>query len=178
LALFQFSLWLSIDFRYHFFGSLVLLFSTVSSLISFCSFLLVLPPGSDRRRLLTLLRGRAVPTAVPALLLPERIAVIDPGQQDADLACRQQAAGVAAQYRLHGSDTVYTIVALCFSSTLITPGRERRKRMVEALLAHYQRGVEPASFALGSAALTTRPWAKTPRSPASLEETISVTNSR
>jgi len=29
----------------------------------------------------------------------------------------------------------------------------------------YQRGVEPASFALGSAALTTRPWAKTPGVP-------------
>lgn len=136
LALFQFSLWLSIDFRYHLFGSLVLLFSTVSSLISFCSFLLVLPPGSNRRRLLVLLREWAVPIAVPALLLPERIAVNGPGRQDADLACQQQGAGVAAQYRLHGSDTVYTIVALRFSNTLITPGRERRKRMVEALLAH------------------------------------------
>ncbi len=60
---------------------------------------------------------------------------------------------------------------------MITPGRERRKRMVEALLAHYQRGVEPASLALGSAALTTRPWAKTSRNLASLEET-SVTDSR
>jgi hypothetical protein len=37
-----------------------------------------------------------------------------------------------------------------------------------------QRGVEPASFALGSAALTTRPWAEAPKSPAALEETIAT----
>ena len=37
-----------------------------------------------------------------------------------------------------------------------------------------QRGVEPASFALGSAALTTRPWAEAPKSPAALKETIAT----
>jgi len=57
-----------------------------------------LPSGSDYRRLLALLRGRAVPTAVPALSLQERTAVNGPGREDADLACRQQVAGVAAQY--------------------------------------------------------------------------------
>ena len=37
-----------------------------------------------------------------------------------------------------------------------------------------QRGVESASFALGSATLTTRPWAEAPKSPAALEETIAT----
>lgn len=37
-----------------------------------------------------------------------------------------------------------------------------------------QRGVEPESFALVSATLTTRPWAAPPRTPAALEETIAT----
>ena len=40
-----------------------------------------------------------------------------------------------------------------------------------------QRGVGPASFALGSATLTTRPWTEPPKSPAALEEITAVMNS-
>ena len=37
-----------------------------------------------------------------------------------------------------------------------------------------QRGVKPASFALGSATLTTKPWTEAPKNPAALEETIAT----
>jgi hypothetical protein len=40
--------------------------------------------------------------------------------------------------------------------------------------ASRQRGVEPASFTLGSATLTTRPWAEPPKSLAALEEAIAT----
>jgi len=112
----------------------------------------------ESRRLLTLMQERAAPIVVPTLLLPEVAAAIGRGRQDADLArefattlsrlphlvlipldttLARQAADVAAQYRLRGSDAVYAAVALRFGSTLITLDREQRERVTSAILTLY-----------------------------------------
>ena len=112
----------------------------------------------ESRRLLALLQEQAAPIVVPTLLLPEVAAAISRGRQDADLArefaaalsrlphlvlipldttLAQQAADVAAQYQLRGSDAVYAAVALRFGSTLITLDREQRERVTSAILTLY-----------------------------------------
>ena len=112
----------------------------------------------ESRRLLALLQEQAAPIVVPASLLPEVAAAIGRGRQDADLArefaaalrrlphlvlipldttLAQQAADVAAQYQLRGSDAVYVAVALRFGSTLITLDREQRERVTSAILTLY-----------------------------------------
>ena len=112
----------------------------------------------ESRRLLALLQEQAAPIVVPASLLPEVAAAISRGRQDADLArefaaalsrlphlvlisldttLARQAADVAAQYRLRGSDAVYAAVALRFGSTLITLDREQRERVTSAILTLY-----------------------------------------
>lgn len=112
----------------------------------------------ESHRLLTLLQEQATPIVVPTLLLPEVAAAIGRGRQDADLArefvttlirlphlvliplditLAQQAADVAAQYRLRGSDAVYVAIALRFGSTLITLDREQRERVAEVLPTRY-----------------------------------------
>ncbi len=112
----------------------------------------------ESRRLLALLQEQAAPIVVPTLLLPEVAAAIGLGRQDADLArefatslsrlphlvlipldttLAQQAADVAAQYQLRGSDAVYAAVALRFGSTLITLDREQRERVTSVILTLY-----------------------------------------
>ena len=112
----------------------------------------------ESRRLLALLQEQATPIVVPTLLLPEVAAAISRGRQDADLArefaaalsrlphlvlipldttLAQQAADVAAQYQLRGSDAVYAAVALRFGSTLITLDPEQRERVTSAILTLY-----------------------------------------
>ena len=54
-----------------------------------------------------------------------------------DTTLAQQAADVAARYRLRGSDAVYAAVALRFGSTLISLDREQRERVAEALPAYH-----------------------------------------
>jgi len=54
-----------------------------------------------------------------------------------DTALAGQAADVAAQYRLRGSDAIYAAVALRFGSTLITLDREQRERVADALTVRY-----------------------------------------
>ena len=109
-------------------------------------------------RLLARLQERATPIIVPTLLLPEVAAAISRGRNDNDLArefaatlsrlphlvlvpldttLAQQAADVAARYRLRGSDAVYAAVALRFGSTLVTLDREQRERVAEALPTRY-----------------------------------------
>ena len=104
----------------------------------------------DSRRLLARLQEQGVPIIVPTLLLPEVAAAVGRGRNDPDLARRfagkirqlphlllipldetlaQQAADVAAQHRLRGSDAVYAAVALRFGSTLVTLDREQRQRV-------------------------------------------------
>ena len=54
-----------------------------------------------------------------------------------DKVLAQQAANVAAQHRLLGSDAVYAAVALRFGSTLITLDREQRDRTTGVVTARY-----------------------------------------
>ena len=98
----------------------------------------------ESRRLLTLLQEQAAPIVAPTLLLPEVAAAIGRGRQDAtlvliplDTTLAQQAADIAAQYRLRGSDAVYAAVALRFGSTLVTLDREQRERVDGVLLTRY-----------------------------------------
>jgi predicted nucleic acid-binding protein len=108
-------------------------------------------------RLLTRLQESATPIIVPTLLLPEVAAAVSRGREEDNLArefaatlsrlphlvlvpldttLAQQAADVAARYRLRGSDAVYVAVALRFGSTLITLDHGQRERSVDALPAH------------------------------------------
>jgi predicted nucleic acid-binding protein len=108
----------------------------------------------ESRRLLARMQDEATPIIVPTLLLPEVAAAVGRGRDDAELARRfagtlrqlphlvlvsldetlaQQAADVAAQHRLRGSDAVYAVVALRFGSTLVTLDREQRERVAGAV---------------------------------------------
>ena len=112
----------------------------------------------ESRRLLARMQDEAVPIIAPTLLLPEVAAAVGRGRDDTDLARRfatrlrrlphliltpldetlaQQAADIAARYRLRGSDAVYAAVALRFGSTLVTLDREQRERMADVIPARY-----------------------------------------
>jgi predicted nucleic acid-binding protein len=99
---------------------------------------------------MTLVRSLSRTIIVPTLLLPEVAAAVGRGRDDADLARRfaasrrrlphlilvpldealtVQAADVAAQNRLGGSDAAYVVVALRFGSTFVTLDRRRRQRL-------------------------------------------------
>ena len=109
----------------------------------------------DSQRLPAHMQARAWPIIVPTLLLPEIAAAIGRGRDDTALArafaaalsrlphlvwvpldqvLAQQAADVAAQHRLRGSDAVYAAVALRFGSTLVTLDQEQGKRVAEAVV--------------------------------------------
>jgi len=112
----------------------------------------------ESQRLLARLQEKAFPIIVPALLQPEAAAAIGRGRGDPELA-RQfvaalrrlphlvwvpldeglaaQAADVAAQHGLRGSDAVYLAVALRFGSTLVTLDREQRERVAPTAVARY-----------------------------------------
>lgn len=110
------------------------------------------------QRLLAHLQAQAAPIIVPTLLLPEVAAAIVRGREDPALAraftaalnrlphlvwvplddtLARQAADVAAQHRLRGSDAVYAAIALRFGSTLITLDRQQRERVAEVLTTCY-----------------------------------------
>ena len=112
----------------------------------------------DSRRLLARLQEQAIPIIVPTLLVPETAAAIGRGRGDAGLArafvaalrrlphlvwvpldetLAGQAADVAAELGLRGSDAVYLAVALRFGSTLITLDREQRERVAPTAVARY-----------------------------------------
>jgi predicted nucleic acid-binding protein len=113
---------------------------------------------AESHRLLSDLQSQASPIIVPTLLLAEVAAAIARGRDDADLAraftaalrrlpnlvwvsvdatLAQQAADLAAQNRLRGSDAVYVAVAVRFGSTLITLDREQRERTTDVIVARY-----------------------------------------
>jgi predicted nucleic acid-binding protein len=104
----------------------------------------------ESNRLLARMQDQAIPIIVPTLLLPEVAAAVARGRDDADLARRfsellrrlphlilvpldeqsaAQAADIAAQHRLRGSDAIYAAVALRFGSTLVTLDNEQRRRV-------------------------------------------------
>ena len=112
----------------------------------------------ESQRLLALLQEQSLPIIVPTLLLPEAAAAIGRGHGDAGLArafvaalrrlphlvwvplddgLAGQAADVAAEHRLRGSDAVYLAVAQRFGSTLITLDREQRERVAPTTVARY-----------------------------------------
>ncbi len=109
---------------------------------------------ADSYRFLDRLQAGAIPTISPTLLLPEVAAAIGRGRQDTELAqafartlsrlahlvlvpleigLAQQAADIAAQYRLRGADAVYAAVALRFACPLVTLDDEQRQRLVKVL---------------------------------------------
>ena len=109
---------------------------------------------AESHRLLAQMQDEGVPIVVPTLLLPEVAAAVYRGRGDADLARRfaaalhrlphlvlvsvdevlaEQAADVAAQHGLRGSDAVYAAVALRFGSTLVSLDREQRERVAAVL---------------------------------------------
>jgi predicted nucleic acid-binding protein len=111
----------------------------------------------ESHRLLTHLQERATPIIVPTLLLPEVAAAVSRGREEDDLArefaatlsrlphlvlvpldstLAQQAADVAACYRVRGSNAVYVAVALRFGSTVITLDCKQREGVADALPAH------------------------------------------
>ncbi len=106
------------------------------------------------RRFLDQLRVRAIPTIAPTLLLPEVAAAVSRVRQDAQLAQQfaatlkqlphlilialdqllaDQAADIAARYRLRGSDAVYVAVAQRFGSGLVTRDQEQLSRVASVL---------------------------------------------
>jgi len=112
----------------------------------------------DSFQLLSRIREQAAPILVPTLLLPEIAASIGRVRGNSALALQftaklerlpyitlvtldpelaRQAADIAANYRLRGSDAVYVAVALRFGSTLITLDREQRERAADLIPARY-----------------------------------------
>ncbi len=114
-------------------------------------------PGHEKsRRLLALMQENGTPIIVPTLMLPEVAAAVARGRGDADLARRfskalsrlphlvlvpldttlaRQAADLAAEHRLRGSDAVYAAAALRFGSTLVTLDKQQRQRMGDVIRA-------------------------------------------
>ena len=116
------------------------------------------PGHAESNRLLALLQEKSTPIIVPALVLPEVAAAVARGQDDTELARRfaatlsqlphlvlvpldttlaQQAADLAAQHRLRGSDAVYAAVALRFGSVLVTLDRQQRERVAQAVTTRW-----------------------------------------
>ncbi len=114
------------------------------------------PGHADSHRLVARMQAEAVPIIVPTLLLPEVAAAISRGRGDAglarqfaaalgrlphlvlvplDIALAQQAAAVAADHVLRGSDAVYVALALRFGCTLVTLDHEQRQRVAGLLPA-------------------------------------------
>lgn len=127
---------------------------TVDASVFLNAFLANEPGHASSFRFLARLRDHAIPIVVPTLLLPEVAAAIARGQADAVLAQQfaaaierlphlvlipldttlsRQAADVAAEHRLRGSDAVYVAVALRFGSILVTRDREQRERVAAVL---------------------------------------------
>jgi predicted nucleic acid-binding protein len=108
------------------------------------------PHHADSSRLMAHVRADAIPLVTPTLALPEVSAAIARTTGDSDTARRfaeqlrilpglilvpldemlaLQAAQVAAEQRLRGSDAVYGAVCLRFGSSLITLDREQLERL-------------------------------------------------
>ncbi len=113
---------------------------------------------AESHRVLTWLQEQATPIIVPASVLPEVAATISRVRGDAALArdfasalsrlpnlvlvnldatLARQAADVAAQHQLRGSDAVYAAVALRFGTVLMTLDREQRERLEPVVTSRY-----------------------------------------
>ena len=118
------------------------------------------------RALLDKLRTDATPIIVPTLLVPEAAGAVSRTTGNAELARRfadalqrlpglvwvpldatlaRQAADLAAEHALRGSDAVYAAVARRFGSTLVTLDRQQLERAAAAVDTR-----TPAEALLGS----------------------------
>ncbi|HEY3130946.1 MAG TPA: type II toxin-antitoxin system VapC family toxin [Acidobacteriota bacterium] len=116
------------------------------------------PGHSVSNRLLSRMQSLATPMIVPTLVLPEIAATIRRVQGNIrlayafatklenlshltlislDLAVARQAAKMASQHRLCGSDAVYAAVALRYGATLITLDREQHDRLAPVVSSRY-----------------------------------------
>jgi predicted nucleic acid-binding protein len=112
------------------------------------------PAHDESQRLLDRMQEDAKPMVVPTLLLPEVAAAIGRGHGDPALAGQfamalkqlphllwvpldsvlaDQAADLAAQHRLRGSDAVYAAVSGRFGSTLVTLDKQQHERVAGAV---------------------------------------------
>ncbi len=103
----------------------------------------------DSRAFLKRIQDEAIPIIVPTLLLVEAAAAISRGRNDSGLASQfaealsrlphmvwvsldatlaRQAATIAAQNHLKGSDAVYAAVAARFNTILVTLDQEQKQR--------------------------------------------------
>lgn len=112
------------------------------------------PGHAESRQLMDRLRESATPVIVPTLLLPEAAAALRRVTGDAALAERfvaalqrlpnvvwvavdsvlaRQAAELAGEHALRGSDAVYAAVARRFGSTLVTLDQQQLERSAGAI---------------------------------------------
>jgi predicted nucleic acid-binding protein len=112
------------------------------------------PGQAVSRQFFDQLRVQAIPILAPTLLLPEVAAAVSRGRQNAQMAQQlattlkqlphlilialdqrlaDQAADIAAHYRLRGADAVYVAVAQRFGSGLVTLDLEQLGRVASLL---------------------------------------------
>jgi len=108
------------------------------------------PRHTESSRLMESVRARGLPMVVPTLVLPEVAATISRATGDSQTArsftdqlrrlpglvlvpldegLAAQAAEIASEHRLRGSDAVYGAVSLRFGSALVTLDREQHTRL-------------------------------------------------
>jgi predicted nucleic acid-binding protein len=116
------------------------------------------PQYGDSSRLMATIRTKGWPMVVPTLVLPEVAAAISRATGDSaaarsfadhmrqlpglilislDETLATQAAQIASDHRLRGSDAVYGAVALRFGSSLVTLDREQHDRLEPVVQSHY-----------------------------------------
>lgn len=119
--------------------------------------------SEDSRRLLELLREGSALLIEPSLLLPEAAAAVRRGTQEAGTArefaaalaeisnlvlvpldepLAHEAASLAADHSLRGSDAVYGAVAMRFGSGLVTLDRQQLERLGSVLTTHRPSDIE------------------------------------
>jgi len=116
------------------------------------------PRHTESRRLMERIRAEGLPMVVPTLVLPEVAATISRATGDSqtarlftdqlrrlpglvlvplDQGLAAQAAEIAAEHRLRGSDAVYGAVSLRFGSLLVTLDREQHARLKPIVRSSY-----------------------------------------
>lgn len=109
-------------------------------------------------RFLTAILKTGLPIYVPTLMLVEVVASLSRKQNNTNMALNwmseiqqvrqivfinldtslaQEAAEIAARYRLRGSDAVYVAVARRFGATLVTLDAEQRERAAAVVPVHW-----------------------------------------
>jgi predicted nucleic acid-binding protein len=116
------------------------------------------PHHSESARLMALVRAESIPLVAPTLVLPEVAATIARTTGDAtsarlfadylralpglilvalDETLAMQAAQIASEHRLRGSDAVYGAVAARFGSPIVTLDREQHSRLRRVVESRY-----------------------------------------